>query len=64
MQVFGLRRAELVGMLCQIGLDDWGRLGIHEIQGTLSLRQVATTLLEHEEAHCGQMEAFVDFGCS
>jgi DinB superfamily len=57
LKIFTLRRGELVRMLSQIALEDWGRLGNHEVQGAISLLQAATALLEHEEAHCVQLEA-------
>ncbi|MBV9230236.1 MAG: DinB family protein, partial [Chloroflexi bacterium] len=57
--VFTLRRAELVDMLRHIALDDWKRVGIHEMHGPLSLLNVITTLVEHEEEHCAQLEALL-----
>ena len=54
--VFTLRRAELVTMFRQVAVEDWQRLGNHEIKGAVSLFQVATALLEHEEEHCVQLE--------
>jgi hypothetical protein len=57
LNVFTLRRAELVMMLRQVTMQDWQRLGNHEIKGAISLFQVATALLEHEEEHCVQLEA-------
>lgn len=57
LNVFTLRRAELVAMLRQAAIEDWQRLGAHEIKGAISLFQVATSLIEHEEEHCVQLEA-------
>jgi hypothetical protein len=57
LNVFTLRRAELVTMLRQAVMQDWQRPGNHEIKGAISLFQVATALLEHEEEHCVQLEA-------
>jgi len=57
LKIFTLRRAELVAMLRHLVLEDWGRPGNHEMQGAISLFQIATSLLEHEEAHCAQLEA-------
>ena len=57
LRVFTLRRAELVTMLRQVALEDWQRLGTHELKGAISLFQVATSLVEHEEEHCAQLEA-------
>ena len=56
LNVFTLRRAELVTMFRQVAVEDWQRLGNHEIKGAVSLFQVATALLEHEEEHCVQLE--------
>ena len=57
LKVFVLRRAELVTMLRHVAMEDWQRFGQHEITGTISLFQVATSLLEHEEEHCVQLES-------
>ena len=60
LKILALRRRELVTMLRQVAIEGWGRLGIHEVQGAVSLFQVATSLLEHEEAHCVQLEGLRD----
>lgn len=52
-----LRRASLVDMLRHIAPADWDRTGIHEVLGSRSLRQLALSLVEHEEEHCAQLEA-------
>lgn len=57
LKAFMLRRAELVSMLRQVAIKDWQRLGIHEEKGAVSLFQVVTALMEHEEQHCAQLEA-------
>ena len=56
LQVFALRRAELVGTLRRAAPEDWLRTGIHEVRGPLSLLQVVTGVVEHEEEHCAQLE--------
>ena len=56
LNVFMLRRAELVAMLRQVAIENWQRLGLHEVKGAISLFQVATSLIEHEEEHCAQLE--------
>lgn len=56
LQAFTLRRAELVGMLRRAAPDDWQRTGIHEVRGPLSLLEVVTGVVEHEEEHCAQLE--------
>lgn len=53
---FTVKRAELVRMLRHIPTADWERLGIHEISGPRTLREVLTALVEHEEEHCAQLE--------
>ena len=57
LKVFTLRRAELVTMLRTITIEDWQRLGHHELKGDISLFEVTTSLLEHEEEHCVQLES-------
>jgi len=56
LQIFTLCRAELVAVLQKIDIADWQRFGIHEEKGVLSLFEVATSLVEHEEEHCQQLE--------
>ena len=56
LKTYALRRNELVRMLRQVAHADWERVGIHEIKGSLSLWDVATSLAEHEEEHCRQLE--------
>ena len=57
LQVFTLRRAALVSMLRSIAPEEWRRVGVHEVRGPVSLLDVITTLVEHEEEHCAQLEA-------
>jgi hypothetical protein len=57
LQAFTLRRAELVSMLHSIAPEEWRRVGMHEVRGPVSLLDVITTLVEHEEEHCAQLEA-------
>ena len=54
--VFSLRRAELVALLRRLAPADWQRSGHHEARGVISILQVVTHLVEHEEEHCGQLE--------
>jgi DinB superfamily len=56
LQAFTLRRAELVSMLGCIAPEEWRRVGVHEAHGPVSLLDVITTLVEHEEEHCTQLE--------
>jgi hypothetical protein len=55
--LFTLRRAELVAMLRRIAPADWQRAGLHETHGPISILQIVTHLVEHEEEHCAQLEA-------
>lgn len=55
--LFILKRQELLTLLRGLSPEDWGRTGLHEEQGRLSLLNVVTHLLEHEEEHCTQLEA-------
>jgi uncharacterized damage-inducible protein DinB len=57
LRAFSLRRAELVRALRRAPPEDWLRTGTHETRGPLSLREVVSGLLEHEEEHCAQLEA-------
>ena len=57
LNVFGLRRAELVALLRRATAEDWQRTGEHEVRGPISLGQIVASLVEHEEEHCGQIEA-------
>lgn len=55
--LYALRRAELVNMLRHLDLENWQRVGLHESRGPVSLLDVVTSLVEHEEEHCTQLEA-------
>ena len=55
--LFTLRRAELVRMLRRAPRESWQRTGVHELHGARTLLDIATTLVAHEEEHCGQLEA-------
>ncbi len=57
LNLFTFRRAELVTMLRRIAPADWQRVGLHETHGLISILQVVTHLVEHEEEHCTQLEA-------
>jgi hypothetical protein len=54
---FALGRAELVAALDRAGPTGWDRTGLHEERGTVSVRDVLTHLVEHEEEHLAQLEA-------
>jgi hypothetical protein len=54
--VFTFRRAELVALLRRITPADWQRTGLHEARGVISVLEVVTHLVEHEEEHCAQLE--------
>jgi hypothetical protein len=55
--LYALRRAELVNMLRHANVEDWQRAGLHEERGSVSLLDVVTSLVEHEEEHCVQLES-------
>jgi hypothetical protein len=57
LQTYTRRRDELVTMLCELPPEAWARTGQHEQRGAVTLLDVLTTLLEHEEEHCEQLEA-------
>lgn len=54
--LYALQRAELVNMLRHTNLESWQRIGLHEVRGPVSLLDVVTSLVEHEEEHCAQLE--------
>lgn len=56
LRAFTLRRAELVTSLRRATSEDWERVGIHEVRGPLSLVELVSSVLEHEEEHCAQLE--------
>jgi hypothetical protein len=53
---FSARRAELVRLLCGLDLATWRRTGQHEVQGRLTLWQIACHLARHEAEHLAQLE--------
>jgi hypothetical protein len=55
--LYVLRRAELVNMLRYTNLENWQRTGLHEVRGPVSLFDIVTSMVEHEEEHCTQLEA-------
>jgi hypothetical protein len=55
--LYALRRVELVNMLRQTDLENWQRVGLHEVRGPVSLLDIVTSMVEHEEEHCAQLEA-------
>jgi hypothetical protein len=57
LKTFALRRGELVEMLRRVAWADWMRSGVHEVEGAISLFDMTTSLVEHEEEHCLQLEA-------
>jgi hypothetical protein len=59
LQTYARRREELVTMLDGLAREAWARTGQHETRGAVTLLDVLTTLLEHEEEHCAQLEAAV-----
>ncbi|MGH2498281.1 MAG: DinB family protein, partial [Ktedonobacteraceae bacterium] len=50
--LYALHRAELVNMLRHTNLDNWQCVGLHEARGPVSLLDIVTSLVEHEEEHC------------
>jgi hypothetical protein len=57
LRLFGLRRAELVAVLRRNAPADWDRCGRHEERGRVSVLEMVTRFVEHEEEHCAQLEA-------
>ncbi len=59
LQTYTLRRDELVTMLYELAPEAWARTGQHEQRGAVTLLDVLTTLVEHEEEHCAQLESLI-----
>lgn len=57
LQVFSLRRAELVNTLKRLSPADWRRAGLHEEAGPIVLYEALVRRVQHEEEHCQQLEA-------
>jgi hypothetical protein len=56
---FEAQRAELVGVLRTLAIEEWDRRGQHETRGRLTLREIATELADHEREHRHQFEAVI-----
>ena len=51
LEIFSLRRAEIVEVLRQAPLAAWERTGVREQFGPISVLELARSLVEHEEEH-------------
>lgn len=56
LNVFALRRAEVVKVLRAIAKDDWQRVGVHETRSEVTLLHELMYQVEHEEEHCRELE--------
>lgn len=61
LDVYIRRRAELVDLLRRISPTEWQRAGTHEERGPITIADVATYLVKHEEEHCQQIDRLVIF---
>ena len=52
---FGRLRDEMVGVLAGLDADDWQREGRHALLGPISLRWIATYLVDHDRGHLNQI---------
>ncbi|MHB8597991.1 MAG: DinB family protein [Ktedonobacteraceae bacterium] len=59
LNLFALRRAEVVAVLQSMNYEDWERIGTHEVLGQISVFDIVRGLVEHEEEHCRQLEKIV-----
>jgi hypothetical protein len=59
LRTFSFRRQELVTLLSGLPPEAWARTSEYEGRGPVTLLEVMVTLVEHEEAHCVQLEAAV-----
>ncbi|MDP9238405.1 MAG: DinB family protein [Chloroflexota bacterium] len=48
---FALRRRELVGVLRSLNQEQWTLAGEHELRGTMTVAQIAASIVEHEAEH-------------
>ena len=56
---FALRRAELVAEMRALAQEEWSRTGKHERQSTLTLTDIASSIVSHETEHRLQIEAML-----
>jgi uncharacterized damage-inducible protein DinB len=59
LDAYAARRSELVMVLRTLAPADWRRGGHHEEHGALTITDVVTHLVAHEEEHCAQIEQLV-----
>jgi CheY-like chemotaxis protein len=57
LQIYVLKRAELVSVLRRLTPEEWARTGVHEHKGSLTIEQIVNDMLLHEADHCRQIEA-------
>jgi hypothetical protein len=62
LELMRLRRKELVGTLSAIALEDWERVGTHEIRGQQSVLDIATHIADHDDEHIAQIEEAANRG--
>jgi hypothetical protein len=56
LNVFRLRRRELVRALRAIPEAHWQRTGVHETRGTMTLLDLARYIADHDDEHLAQIE--------
>lgn len=59
LQTYTLLRAELVNALHHLEPEQWERTGVHEHNGSLTIAQLVSNMVNHEEEHCRQIEALL-----
>ena len=62
LELMRLRRRELVAALSAIALDDWERVGAHEIRGPQSVLNLARHIADHDDEHIAQIEEAANRG--
>jgi hypothetical protein len=56
LELMALQRKELVQALKALRPEDWERTGAHEVNGQITIYDVAKYIADHDEEHCRQIE--------
>jgi hypothetical protein len=48
---FAVRRRELVGVRQSLSREQWARAGEHEAKNSVTIAQIAASIVEHEAEH-------------
>ncbi|MFB6285050.1 MAG: DinB family protein [Candidatus Bipolaricaulia bacterium] len=64
LQQFKSQRAALVDRLQDLALDDWQRVGHHEVRGPFTVADLAVTALGHDHYHLAQVTEWIQMQSS